>query len=77
MNNPTTKLAAFCTTGRLSQEVRQIVICRNVGYKRVTHRDRLNVQWTGQGYSHHTDFVSQSPQRFNTMLHCDKFCTEN
>jgi hypothetical protein len=26
MNNPTNKLAAFCTTGRLSQEVGQIII---------------------------------------------------
>ena len=30
MNNPTNKLAAFCTTGRLSQEVGQIVICLDV-----------------------------------------------
>jgi hypothetical protein len=27
MNNPTNKLVAFCTTGRLSQEVGQIIIC--------------------------------------------------
>ena len=27
MNNPTNKLATFCTTGRLSQEVGQIIIC--------------------------------------------------
>ena len=30
MNNPTNKLAAFCTTGRLSQEVGQIIICLDV-----------------------------------------------
>ncbi len=27
MNNPTNKLVAFCTTGCLSQEVGQIIIC--------------------------------------------------
>ena len=31
MNNSTNKLAALCTTGRLCQEVRQVVICLNVG----------------------------------------------
>ena len=30
MNNPTNKLAAFCTTGRLSQEVGQIIFCLDV-----------------------------------------------
>ena len=30
MNNPTNKLATFCTTGRLSQEVGQIIICLDV-----------------------------------------------
>jgi hypothetical protein len=30
MNNPTNKLAAFCTTGCLSQEVGQIIICLDV-----------------------------------------------
>ena len=30
MHNPTNKLAAFCTTGCLSQEVGQIIICLDV-----------------------------------------------
>jgi hypothetical protein len=30
MDNPTNKLSAFCTTGRLSQEVGQIIICLNL-----------------------------------------------
>jgi hypothetical protein len=30
MDNPTNKLAVFCTTGRLTQEVGQIIVCPNV-----------------------------------------------
>jgi hypothetical protein len=30
MDNPTNKLAAFCTTGCFSQEVGQIIICLDV-----------------------------------------------
>ena len=30
MDNPTNKLSAFCTTGCLSQEVGQIIICLNL-----------------------------------------------
>jgi hypothetical protein len=42
MNNSTNKLAAFCTAGHLCQEVRQVVICLNVGDKRFTHGNRFS-----------------------------------
>ena len=42
MNNSTNKLAAFCTAGCLCQEVRQVVICLNVGDKRFAHGNRFS-----------------------------------
>jgi hypothetical protein len=31
----------------------------------------------GQRYSHHAKFIMQSPQLFNSVLHCDAFCTKD
>ncbi len=31
----------------------------------------------GQGHTHHTELISQSPQRFDPMLHGDEFCAED
>ena len=42
MNNFTNKLAALCTPGRLCQEVRQVVICLNVGDKKFAHCNRFS-----------------------------------
>ena len=41
MDNSTNKLAALSTTGRLCQEVRQVVISLNVGDKRFAHCNRF------------------------------------
>ena len=42
MDNSTNKLAALSTTGRLCQEVRQVVISLNVGDKRFAHCNRFS-----------------------------------